>query len=228
MSLSAYKTVRDDHEDRQDGRLLALETTGAGDEARLLSLESKTQHMEPQPDHTRHGRRLQATDRITVDSISDLAHATLEAISANTHDASLRLIRGTTGSETVLNHEAGGNTTLSVAGNTVLSVSQASGGTTVGSGVGVTLSGNAVVQPDASIATLTLIGPTNTEARKTTIPFLPLQSGSRAVRTISVSVSATTARPTKGSSSRMTASRPTFRHPTRQLLNGREGAICCR
>ena len=33
MSLSAYKTVRDDHEDRQDERLLALETTGASDEA---------------------------------------------------------------------------------------------------------------------------------------------------------------------------------------------------
>jgi hypothetical protein len=163
MSLSAYKTVRDDHEDRQDGRLLALETTGASDEARLLVLEGRTQHMEEQPDHTRHGRRLQATDRITVDSISDLAHATLEAVSANTHDASLRLIRGTTGSETVLSHEAGGNTTLSVAGNTVLSVSQVSGGTTVGSGVGVELSGNAVVKPDASIATLTLVGPTNTD-----------------------------------------------------------------
>jgi hypothetical protein len=79
MSLSAYKTVRDDHEDRQDERLLALETTGASDEARLLALEGKTQHMEPQPDHSRHGRRLQATDRITVDSVADGGDAVFDA-----------------------------------------------------------------------------------------------------------------------------------------------------
>jgi hypothetical protein len=79
MSLSAYKTIRDTHEDRQDERLLALETTGASDEARILAIESKTQHMEPQPDHSRHGRRLQATDRITVDSVADEADAILDA-----------------------------------------------------------------------------------------------------------------------------------------------------
>jgi hypothetical protein len=161
--FSAASEVRY-NEDTQDDRIYALEQTGVTDEARLLVLEQKTQHQEGESDHTRHGRRLQATDRITVDSTADLDHATLEAISANTHDASLKLVRGTTGSETVLSHEAlSGNTTMAVAGNTVLSVSQSSGSVTLGSGVGVTLSGNAVVQPDASIATLTLVGPTNTD-----------------------------------------------------------------
>ena len=67
------------NEDTQDDRIYALEQTGVTDEARLLALEQKTQHQEGESDHTRHGRRLQATDRITVDSTSDGGSATFDA-----------------------------------------------------------------------------------------------------------------------------------------------------
>jgi hypothetical protein len=67
------------NEDTQDDRIYALEQTGVSDAARLLALEEKTQHQEGESDHTRHGRRLQATDRITVDSVADGGDAVFDA-----------------------------------------------------------------------------------------------------------------------------------------------------
>ena len=82
----------------QDAAIAAVESAAVSD-ARVTAVENKTRHLSLAGEGTSderhsHGRRLEATDRITVDSSADLADATLEAIAHTTNLAGLTLKRG--------------------------------------------------------------------------------------------------------------------------------------
>ncbi len=149
--------------------------------------------------HTLHGRRLQATDRITVDSNAAMDHASLEANAHNLSDASLKLsCERTNPSYSILKHEASsGNTTLAVregtsAEKTSLSINRATGDVTFAQSVSAasaTVGGNAVLttqssefltlQSNVTTAqdTATEAGTAATAAQTTADAALPLTGG---------------------------------------------------
>ena len=189
MSLAAYKDIRDRHEDGQDERLSVLEVNGSGSDARVEAVEGKTRHLTADNDHTKHGRRLEATDKITCDSSDSLAASSLEVIAHTLADASLVLQRSANGVSggvsTVLATEAFDNTTTlktnvgaSTTTRTVLSVANSTGEVELGEGaapVKFKTAAAEVAGPASSNATLSLVsGGTTNDA---TLAFKHAASG---------------------------------------------------
>lgn len=148
IMFSAAQNVSNNHESQQDTRIQALEVSGPVSDARVTTVEGKTRHLTADTDHTRHGRRLEATDKITCDSSDSLAASSLEVIAHTLADASLVLQRSpfetSGGVSTILATEALSNTTTlktnvgaSTTTRTVLSVANSTGQVDIGTGAGV-------------------------------------------------------------------------------------------
>jgi len=175
MSLAAYKDLRDHHEDRQDERIAAVEGSEPELAARIATLEVKTKNITLEgegtgDEHHRHGRRMQATDRITVDSTADLADATFEAIAHTTNLAGLTLKRGNATTKLVHGSPAASSSlVVNATGNaaddkSILTAVHGSGEMTLGEGASTISAKTNVVEivPTLGDAALTVKGTAST------------------------------------------------------------------
>ena len=175
MSLAAYKDLRDHHEDRQDERIAAVEGAEPELAARIATLEVKTKNITLEgegtgDEHHRHGRRMQATDRITVDSTADLADATFEAIAHTTNLAGLTLKRGNATTKLVHGSPAASSSlVVNATGNaaddkSILTAVHGSGEITLGEGASTITAKTNVVEivPTLGDAALTVKGTAST------------------------------------------------------------------
>ena len=175
MSLSAYKDLRDHHEDLQNARIAAVEGSEPELAARIATVESKTKNITLADEGTgderhKHTRKLEATDKMIVDSTGDLADATFEAIAHTTNLAGLTLKRGNATTKLVHGSPAASSSiVVNATGNgaddkPILTAVHGSGEMTLGSGAStITAKTNVVeVVPTSGDAALTVKGSTST------------------------------------------------------------------
>jgi len=166
--FSAAQQVADTHESNQDARITASDE-------RLTSVETKTKHQDLADEGTsderhKHGRRLEATDKITVDSTADLADATFEAIAHTTNLAGLTLKRGNATTKLVHGSPAASSSlVVNATGNpaddkSILTAVHGSGEMTLGEGASTITAKTNVVEivPTLGDAALTVKGTAST------------------------------------------------------------------
>lgn len=159
--FSAAQQVAYSQDDDQNDRIDAVETR-----TKHLTLENEGTSDE----HHKHGRRTQATDRITVDSTADLADATFEAIAHTTNLAGLTLKRGNATTKLVHGSPAASSSlVVNATGNgaddkSILTAVHGSGEMTLGEGAStITAKTNVVeVVPTLGDAALTVKGTAST------------------------------------------------------------------
>lgn len=173
--FSASQQVADTHESDQNARIDAIEGGSTASDARLDALENKTKNItladEGTPDERhKHGRKLEATDKITVDSSADLADATFEAIAHTTNLAGLTLKRGNATTKLVHGSPAASSSiVVNATGNgaddkSILTAVHGSGEITLGEGAStITAKTNVLeVVPTSGDAALTVKGSAST------------------------------------------------------------------